>query len=151
MEVIELDNAEFLSNVCQLINEGHTVSIRVKGYSMWPFIESDRDAVTLGAIKGDLKVGDVVLAEIRPDMYVLHRIDAIQGNHVRLRGDGNVGQTEQCGKEDVRAIALQIIRKGKTWNVTSRTWRLYSYLWVHLLPIRCYLLAIYRRVFISVK
>lgn len=144
MQTLQLENAEFLPHVCQFVNEGHTVSIRAKGNSMRPFVESDRDVAVLTKGKG-YKVGDVVLAEIVPGHYVLHRIDRIEGNAVTLRGDGNVGGTEHCRLEDIRALTCQFIRKGKTWNLqTSRVWKVYSKVWVALLPIRRYLLALYR-------
>ncbi|MBQ3781124.1 MAG: S24/S26 family peptidase [Bacteroidaceae bacterium] len=158
MKVIQLANAEFLPHVCALVDEGHNVSIRAKGRSMRPFLESGRDIAVLS--KADCyKVGDVVLAEIEKGRYVLHRIDAIhtpQGIPVKtstsdpearitLRGDGNVRGTESCLLRDVRCIASAFERKGKVWHTaTSRFWRIYSRVWPALLPLRRYLLAAYR-------
>ena len=145
METIQLANEEFLPHVCALVNEGHTVSIRARGYSMRPFIENDRDVAILG--KSNIyKVGDVVLAEIAPGHYVLHRIDAIKGNHVRLRGDGNYPGTEHCMMGDIRAIMCAVERKGKRWDTNGKVWKIYSWIWVRLLPVRRYLLALYRLV-----
>ena len=144
MQTIQLDNAEFLPCVCELINEGHTVSIRAKGNSMRPFVESDRDVAVLAHSDG-YKTGDVVLAEIAKGRFVLHRIDRIDGRDVTLRGDGNVAGTESCTLDDLRAITVQFIRNGRTWNLqTSKVWKVYSRLWVGLLPVRRYLLALYR-------
>lgn len=143
MDTIQLANEEFLPQVCELINEGHTVSIRAKGYSMRPFIENDRDIAIL-AHSNIYKVGDVALAEIAPGHFVLHRIDAIKGERVRLRGDGNYPGTEQCWMKDLRAIMCSVERKGKVWRTDGRVWRTYSWIWVRLLPIRRYLLALYR-------
>lgn len=147
MQTLQLKNAEFLPHVCELVKEGHRVSLRAKGNSMRPFIESDRDVAVLTDCS-DYKVGDVVLAEISKGHYVLHRIDRLEGQNVTLRGDGNVAGTEHCTIGDIRAVTCQIIRKGKTWNLsTSRIWKIYSKVWVRLLPARRYLLAIYRLVF----
>lgn len=144
MQTLQLENAIFLPQVCQLINEGHTVSIRAKGNSMRPFVESDRDVAVLAKCS-ECKVGDVVLAEITPGHYVLHRIDRIEGKAVTLRGDGNVCGTEHCTIDDIRALTCQFIRKGKVWNLqTSRFWKIYSKVWVAMLPMRRYLLALYR-------
>ena len=63
MKVIQLPNAEFLPHVCALVDEGHNVSIRAKGSSMRPFLESGRDIAVLSKTES-YKVGDVVLAEI---------------------------------------------------------------------------------------
>ena len=117
-----MSNAEFLPHVCELVNQGHKVSIRAKGVSMRPFLESGRDIAVLSRI-GTPKVGDVVLAEIAKGKYVLHRIDKIHGNSITLRGDGNIKGTEQCRTEDIRAIANEFIRKGKTWHTSCRLWK----------------------------
>ena len=158
MRVVQLNNAEFLPHVCALVDEGHDVSIRAKGNSMRPFLESGRDIAVLSHADA-YRVGDVVLAEIEKGHYVLHRIDAIhtpQGEPIKgpthdsdaritLRGDGNIRGTESCLLRDVRCVASSFERKGKVWSTsTSRFWRIYSRLWPALLPVRRYLLAAYR-------
>ncbi len=143
MSTIHLTNSEFLPHVCELVAKGHKVTIRAKGNSMRPFLESGRDQAVLSAI-GTPKVGDVVLAEIYKGMYVLHRIDRIQGENITLRGDGNVRGTEACQLSDIRAIALTFIRKGKIWHTDTIFWKTYSKLWRTLLPFRRILLALYR-------
>lgn len=144
MQTLQLENSEFLFQVCELIKEGHSVSIRARGNSMRPFVESDRDIAVL-THADNFSVGDVVLAEITPGHYVLHRIASIEGDKVTLRGDGNPYGTERCTVSDLKAIASQFIRKGVTWNLQkSWFWKTYSKVWVALLPIRKYLLALYR-------
>lgn len=143
MQTIQLPNAEFLPHVCELVAQGEKVMIRAKGNSMRPFLESGRDIAILSKI-GAPKVGDVVLAEIAPKHYVLHRIDKIEGEKITLRGDGNVRGVEVCRKEDLRAIANEFVRKGKNWTTQKRWWKIYSSLWPHLLPCRRILLALYR-------
>ena len=68
-----------------MLNEGHTVTLRLRGYSMRPFLENDRDKALL-VKPSTIKVGDPVLAEITPRHFVLHRIDSIEGDNVTLRG-----------------------------------------------------------------
>ncbi len=143
MTTIQLPNAEFLPHVCELVAQGHKVTIRAKGNSMRPFLESGRDNAVLSKIDTP-KVGDVVLAEIHKGKYVLHRIDCIDGQNIILRGDGNVHGTEECTNQDLRAIATEITRNGKTWHTDSRSWRICSYTWRLLLPFRRILLALYR-------
>jgi hypothetical protein len=72
---------------------------------------------------------------------VLHRIVDITGDQVTLRGDGNLG-TEQCQLSDVKAIAIGFYRKGreKLDSIKDCKWRIYSWWWVRLLPLRRYLL-----------
>ena len=91
MQTLNLNNAEFLPHVCEFVNEGHKVTILARGNSMRPFIESDRDEVVLTRAT-QYNVGDIVLAEIQPGHYVLHRIDKIQNMALILhmsRGEFN--------------------------------------------------------------
>lgn len=157
--VIGMENAEFLPVVCQLVAEGKEVSIRAKGNSMRPFVESGRDIAIL-ARATQWRRGDVVLAEIAHGHYVLHRIDCIytpdgdskvRGDvsdanaQVRLRGDGNVRGTEHCLVKDLRAQCVAFVRKGREVRLAqSSFWHVYSCLWPKLLPLRRWLLAFYR-------
>jgi len=148
VEKLFLRNDVFIPQIISLINEGKTVTIKARGYSMRPFIEHERDDLVFGQF-ADVQVGDVVLAEITKGVYVCHRVEVIDGTHVTLRGDGNVKGTEHCSLSDVRAKLLYVKRKGRTWNLTtSRFWRLYSKVWPTLLPIRRYLLALNKIIFL---
>ena len=143
---IQFENAKFLPEVVKMLNEGHTVTLRLKGYSMRPFLEDGRDKALLTRVE-DPKVGDPVLAEITPGHFVLHRIIAMEGDDVTLRGDGNLAN-EYCRRENVVGAVVGFYRKGRTKldRTDGRKWRAYSYVWMRLYPIRRYLLAFYRRV-----
>lgn len=144
---LELPNAPFLAEVRRLLAEGHTATILVRGNSMRPFLEHNRDSVVLTAVT-HIRKGDAVLAEIEEGKYVFHRIIAIKGDEITLMGDGNVRGTEHCRKENVCANAAAFIRKGKTYTPDSRAWRFHSWVWPRLLPLRRYLLFIYRHLFL---
>ena len=141
-------NALLLPEIVKMLNEGHSVTLILRGFSMRPFLENGRDKALL--IKAnDIKVGDAVLAEISPKHFVLHRIIKIEGNLITLRGDGNLG-IERCLLEDVKASVVGFYRKGrkKMDRTDGKKWRIYSTIWTHLYPIRRYLLAAYRKIWI---
>lgn len=142
MKTIAFPNERLIPEIVRLVGEGHTVTLRLKGRSMRPFLEDNRDIALLAAPKPPA-VGDPVLAEITPGHYVLHRIVAIDGERITLRGDGNIG-TEQCSIQDIKASVRGFYRKGRQTldSTDGRKWRIYSWIWMHLLPIRRYLLAI---------
>jgi hypothetical protein len=144
----QISNAQFLPQVISLLNEGHTATIHLRGISMRPFLEDNRDRAILTKA-GKPTVGAPVLAEIEPGHFVLHRIIAISGDSVTLRGDGNI-MTEHCSIADVKAEAIGFYRKGrKRADMTSgMKWRIYSLLWTRLTPLtlRRYILAAYRRI-----
>ena len=146
-----IPNAILLPEVVRLVNEGHTVTLPLKGNSMRPFLCHMRDKALLTAVT-EVSVGQPVLAETMPGHYVLHRIVAIDGDEVTLRGDGNIG-TEHCQRSDVKALAVAFYRKGRTTPdyITSRKWRVYSWFWTRLLPVRSYLLLLHHLFFRSMK
>lgn len=141
----QFSNQQLIPEVVRLLEEGHTVTLRLKGFSMRPFLEDNRDKALLTKSVAP-QVGDPVLAEVASQHYVLHRIVAIEGDMVTLRGDGNLG-VEHCRLADVRGAVVGFYRKGRT--TLERTdgwkWRAYSWVWMRLLPFRKYMLAIYRR------
>lgn len=145
---LQIENRKFLPEVITLLNEGHTVTLQLRGFSMRPFLEDNRDKALLSKAK-DIQVGDAVLAETAPKHYVLHRIIKIQGETVTLRGDGNLG-TEVCHINDVHGLAIGFYRKGHTKldKTNGIKWLTYSHIWTALYPIRRYLLAAYRRIWI---
>ena len=104
------------------------------------FLENGRDKALLRK-PVCINVGDAVLAEIAPKHFVLHRIVSIKGDHVTLRGDGNLG-VEHCRLGDVKATAVGFYRKGREQldSTDGRKWRIYSWVWTRLLPLRRYLL-----------
>ena len=138
-------NAQLLPEVVKMLNEGHTVTLPLKGYSMRPFLENGRDKALLIKVQ-HLKKG----AEVRPGHYVLHRIVAIHSNRVVLCGDGNLAN-EYCRQEDVRASVIGFYRKGRNTldRIDGCKWRIYSMIWVNLRPFRRILLSVYRRFWIK--
>ncbi|MBR4826631.1 MAG: S24/S26 family peptidase [Bacteroidales bacterium] len=144
---IIVPNAIMLGQVSEFLLEGHSVVIMTKGQSMSPFIRGERDSVEL--VKNqDVAVGDIVLAQISPGHYVLHRVNAMNGEKVRLKGDGNLDGTEICTLQDICGTVSAIIRRGRRridCNTPCRR-RMYS-LWVAAPRIvRRVVLGIYRRI-----
>lgn len=140
IKTIQMANAVLLPEVVRLLEEGHTVTLPLRGYSMRPFLENGRDKALLRKPES-INVGDAVLAEIAPKHFVLHRIVSIKGDHVTLRGDGNLG-VEHCRLSNVKATAIGFYRKGREQidSTDGRKWRIYSWVWTRLLPLRRYLL-----------
>lgn len=138
-------NEIIIPEIIAILNSGHSVTLGLRGYSMRPFLEDRRDKALLRKPTA-ITVGDVVLAEISPKRYVLHRIISINGDNITLRGDGNLN-TEHCRRENIHGIAEGFYRKGrnKLDSTSSRKWKVYSMIWTRLFPIRRYLLYAYRK------
>lgn len=148
LKTLQIPNEIIIPEVIRVINEGRTVTLPLRGFSMRPFLEDRRDKALLTK-PTDVKVGDPVLAEISQRHYVLHRIVAIEGDNVTLLGDGNL-TPEHCTTVDIRASVIGFYRKGRTSldRTDGRKWRAYSALWCALRPGRRWLLAFYRRIWI---
>jgi len=148
MKEIQFANAVLIPEIIKLIDDGHTVTLRLKGFSMRPFLEDGRDKALLTKPISP-KVGDPVLAEITPLHFVLHRIINIDGEKVTLRGDGNL-RNEECTLADIKGAVIGFYRKGreKLDRTDGKKWKIYSWFWTRLFPIRRYLLAFYRRIWI---
>lgn len=150
LQRMEVPNHILLAAVRDALREGHTATISVKGWSMRPFLENLRDKVLLVSPEG-AKVGDAVLAEIKPGHFVLHRIIDIKTDAadstldaITLMGDGNIRGTEHCTRKDICGIVSLYIYPHKTVSADDPTLMKRIHRWRKLLPVRRYLLAIYR-------
>lgn len=139
----ELPNDVLLGLVRSYMQEGHTATISVKGVSMRPFLEHERDKVELAPCS-EVHDYDAVLAEITPGHYVLHRVIAIEGDRVTLMGDGNVRGTENCRLRDVVGVVTKYIRPRRTILASDPQLQRRIRQWRTLLPIRRYLLFVYK-------
>lgn len=146
MSTIIKDQQVMMEEIRKLVSEGNTVSICAKGYSMNPFIMHMRDQITLGPWTDEqIKKGAVVLVKDLRGNFLIHRIIRRDGDVLTLMGDGNVGLKEKAHVKDVIALMHGVIRKGRTYTVRSCAWRLYSWFWKLLTPVRRYPLALWRR------
>ncbi len=144
-----ISDNEIIQNAVALVNEGMCVTFPVKGYSMLPFIIGSKESVDLVKPEG-LQVGDVVLAWVEGCRYVVHRIIRMEGDRVTLMGDGNIAGVEHCTLGEVAAKAINVVdRKGKHHPLYSPWQVRASRLWWHLLPVRRWILAIYRRTYLK--
>ena len=131
-----ISNDIFFAQVESLIAEGQSVVIRVKGYSMRPFMRTDRTQVRIAPLsefdRENLRVNDIVLFRHRGH-HVMHRIRHIEGEKITLAGDGNYRITEHCRREDIVGIVTDVITlKGRCTACSSRRWQIASALWLAL-------------------
>lgn len=149
-EKVRISNDIYLAEVCNILDEGKDVCITARGNSMLPFIVSDMDKVILRK-SPHVKVGDIALARIAEGKYVLHRVLTLGGDgNVVLMGDGNIGGVERCSREDICGIVTHVITPGGKKLDVNAPWRKSAArFWRVLLPLRRYILAIYRRTFLK--
>ena len=147
-----LANNIVIKEAIAMLQEGRRVVLAVKGTSMYPFIIGGKESVELVSPQAPLKVGDVVLAWVDGTHYVIHRIIGIEGNQVSLMGDGNIRGIEHCSKDEVAAIAEYVISpKGKRRYLYTKGRMRFARMWRRLLPVRRWILAIYRRTLVKLN
>lgn len=141
----KVSSKNLAEKVANVVNMGYSATIPLRGISMRPFIEGDRDKAVLVKTTS-VKKQDVVFA-FANGKYLIHRIVDIDGDKITLQGDGNTS-TENCCRENILATVKGFYRKGrkKMESTDSTKWKLYSTIWVWLRPFRRYLLFIYRHV-----
>ena len=136
---------EIIEEAIRLVREGVNVTLPVNGNSMLPFIIGGKESVILHSSGGIVDVGDVVLAWVDGNRYVVHRIIRIDGDNVTLMGDGNL-TTEHCALSDIKARVTHVVSADNKKRDLYSRWRVRAAkVWYWLRPIRRYLLAIYRR------
>lgn len=143
-----LPNASLLGEVENMLADGRSVMLKATGNSMLPFIVGGRDSVLVRRPSGIPAVGQIALAHLPDSRYVLHRIVRIHGAEIVLMGDGNLKETESCRFPDITGVVTRIIRNGRYVDCDAGSERRKAKIWARLLPIRRYLLYIYRRVWI---
>ena len=143
-----IDNDTFFADVLEVLRQGKRVTIPVKGFSMLPFIRGSKDLVILEQAGEDLKADDIVLFHIGPadgGRYVMHRILSVDGDTVDIMGDGVPKAHEHVLRSQILAKAVKILRAGKrSVDPYSPGQLSLVHFWQRLLPVRRYLLFIYR-------
>ncbi len=141
-----MTDEQIIQEAVRLVADGVSVTFPVKGRSMIPFIIGGRESVVLQK-PDELKVGHVVLAEIAPEHYVVHRIIRINPDgHITLMGDGNIRGTESCTREHVLARATHVVdAKGERRPLESKGQMFRARVWYLIRPLRRIILAVLRR------
>ena len=140
---MRIENDILIPELARLLSEEKEVRFTPSGVSMRPFIEGDKDSVVLAPLGRLPKIGDILLARVTGyagrRTYVLHRLIRIESEIYILQGDGNLSGEEQCRLEDIIGRVIRIESpKGSRKPLTR------GRIWHALLPVRGFLLKIYR-------
>lgn len=115
------------------------------GVSMMPLLRENRDLMVITA-KGEerCKKYDAVLFR-RPEVngrgaYVMHRILKVNPDGTYWIVGDNCVSGETVPEENVLGILTQVVRDGKTINVTDKGYLCYVHLWCDFYPVRFFLL-----------
>lgn len=134
---------EWMPFVLELLKEGKKLKIAPNGYSMYPFLISDRDEVLLRLPDRALKKGDIVLYRRDNGVFVLHRIHHINEKGYYMLGDSQTWIEGPLRAEQILALAENIERKGKTISCNNKYYNLIWRIWMLFRPLRPMLMKVW--------
>jgi len=124
---MEIDAKDIFENLAT----GETVTLRVQGRSMQPFLYDNRDYVTLEKTDRPLKKGDVIVFE-RGGRYTMHRIVSFDDDgYITAMGDNTFSLDTRIPAENVKAVLVSAIRDGKTVTPKSPEWIFFSKVFIN--------------------
>lgn len=126
------------------LDAGGTVELPTTGTSMLPLLVWGRDSVDIQKTETP-KTGDIIFYRRDNGQFVLHRIVGKNENGFILCGDNQWVKEYGIRPHNIIAVVTAINRKGKKIDTDNKTYRLYSLLWVRILPIRKYILIFMRK------
>lgn len=125
------------------LEEGAKVTMRVVGNSMFPLLASGRDSVVLQKTDTFRKY-DILFYRRDNGSYVLHRVVGKRKGDLLIAGD-NETVRETVRRSQVVACAVAFRRKDRDFTCRSPLYRLYSILWVCVLPFRHNILSVLQK------
>lgn len=144
---VVLPNEILFDRVKELVAEGHSITFRVKGNSMNPFLMDGRDEVVISSFREkDIRPGVIILAKDIFDRVMLHRVIGVRGGIIEMMGDGNCYGTEISDFGRIAGIVTGVVRNGQRISCRSKGWNFFSSFWNIARPVRRWLLAVWRRI-----
>lgn len=131
-----IDTKSYLDTLCELTDEGKTVSVLVSGGSMAPFLCANRDYVFLEKAENPLKKGDIVLFTRENGDYILHRIKKITSQGYYLTGDRQTALEGPVNSNQIHCVATSAKRKEQLITPKNAVWKFYSKVWINIIFLR---------------
>lgn len=139
----QLDTYTYVSALRELVASGQTVSVRIAGNSMAPFLVDTRDSICFHAPDRPFRRGDMVFYQRETGQYVMHRIARVRAEGCYLVGDAQQLLEGPIAPEQIFAIVVQVQRKGTWIDASNFWWKFFAGPWLALLPLRRALLRLY--------
>lgn len=130
-----------------LVNSGADVTLTVTGNSMRPMLTHLKDSVILTKCDPlSLKVGDIPLYRRENGEYILHRIIKSHDDVYDISGDHQYELEHGVPKSSVLCVVKGFTHNGKYHSCDEFGYRLYSFLWRKLFPLRKAIMTVYRKI-----
>ena len=131
-----VDTGAYVSVLRELAESGKTVSMRIAGNSMSPFLVHDRDYIFFTRPEREIRRGDMVFYQRFTGQYGMHRVCRIKDNRYYLVGDAQTKVEGPLYREQIFALITAGKRKGKIVRPGDFWWEFFEHIWVRLIPAR---------------
>lgn len=146
-EIRTIKSADLFPFISEIIEQGQSTRIAVKGSSMYPFLRDSVDSVELakGCFDSLIK-GDIVLIQRTDGTYVMHRVLRKAKDFFYMVGDAQQWVEGPIFSNQLVAVVQGVWRKDKRIDCNNLSWRFLSWWWLLLRPYRYIILRVYRKI-----
>ena len=131
MGVFNVKTAIEAKDIFENLRDGESVTLKVQGISMQPFLWDKRDFVTLKKPDRPLRKGDVIVFKYG-GMYLMHRIISFDSNgYISTLGDNTFSPETGIPPENVKAVLVSAVRDGKKLTPKSPEWLFFSKVFIN--------------------
>lgn len=118
-------------DIFNLLKERESITLRVQGKSMQPFLYDRRDSVILSKPELPFKIGDIIVFE-RNGYYIMHRIISIDSEgFITTLGDNSYTPETHIPSQNVVAGVYGAVRDGKKIDKRSPMWIFFSSVYIN--------------------
>ncbi len=128
--------AEYTS-IKEALDESGTYTGLTRGNSMQPLLYQGRDNIIVVKNKGRLKKYDIPVYLMPSGKYIMHRIIEVKDDHYVIMGDNRL-EKEYVTDDMIVGVLVGFYRRGKKYIdlKTNKAYKLYSRIWVALVPVK---------------
>lgn len=143
MQNTTLNTREYVGRLKLLVEAGDTVSMRIVGSSMSPFLIHNRDIIFFKAPDRKLRRGDMVFFQRDSGQYVMHRIYAVKPEGYYIIGDAQTEIEGPVRPEQIFALIIKVKRKDKWLEPGDFWWDFFEKIWSRSIPLRKVFMKLY--------
>ena len=128
-----------------LATHGRLVYTQI-GTSMWPLLRQGKDMLIVERKTAKrCRAGDVALYRTPPHRYVLHRVIQVREMDYVMLGDHCFQREPGLRDEDILGVLTGYVRNGREHSVDEPGYRLYTFLLMHTIQPRIWILRRWAR------
>ena len=137
---------KIVQDIEKLLAQGQTVQLSPRGYSMYPLFLPGRDQAVIAPLTRPPRRGDVVLYRREGSILVLHRVWRVRRGKFYAVGDHQQEVEGPLEMKCLRGVLVGVVRKGHEFRTSNPIYRLLTWIWLYLRPVRIPMMAAAARI-----